>query len=138
LPSDLANFKKLTMGHPIIMGRKTYESIGRALPGRKNIIITRDSNFQAEGCMVVHSIEQALVAAEPAEEVFIIGGSSIFEEALPKADRIYLSRVNAEPDGDTYFSFDEQAWREISREHHPKSASDEYSYDFVLLERAEP
>ena len=74
LPSDLANFKRLTMGHPIIMGRKTYESIGRVLPGRKNIVISRDAHFQADGCVVVHSLEQALVTAEPAEEVFIIGG----------------------------------------------------------------
>ena len=136
LPTDLANFKRLTMGHPIIMGRKTYESIGRPLPGRKNIIISRDHHYRADGCVVVHSLEQALAAAEPSEEVFIIGGSSIFDESLPQAGRIYLTEVDASPPGDTHFIFDRSGWREVSRSHHEASGQDEYAYDFVVLEKA--
>lgn len=135
LPSDLANFKRLTMGHPIIMGRKTHESIGRQLPGRNNIIVSRDTTYTAPGCTVVHSLEQALMAAEPAEEKFVIGGSSIFKEALPKADRIYLSEVNAEPSGDTFFEFDRSSWHEVSRNHY-QADDDQYDYDLVVLERS--
>ena len=113
LPSDLAFFKRVTMGHPIVMGRKTYESIGKALPGRTNIVITRDPAFEAPGCVVVDSLEAAYRAAGDAEEVFVIGGAQIFEAAMPTADRIYLTEVEAEIAGDTWFpKLDRSQWME--------------------------
>jgi dihydrofolate reductase len=105
LPGEMAYFKKITMGHPIIMGRKTHESIGRALPGRQNIIITHDGSYKAEGCTVVTSLDKALEAAAAADidEVFIIGGSSIYELAMPKLNKIYLTRILADIEGDKFF-----------------------------------
>jgi dihydrofolate reductase len=106
LPGELKRFKALTMGHPIIMGRKTYESIGRPLPGRTNIIITRDQSFQAEGCVVVHSLDEAIIVAKGvpgADEVFIIGGGEIYQQALSITTKVYLTIIDAAYDVDTYF-----------------------------------
>ena len=111
LPADLAHFKNITMAKPILMGRKTYDSIGRPLPGRTNIVVTRSSDLQVEGVTVVNSIEEAISVVPDAEELMIIGGSSIYELVLPKAHRMYLSFVEGEFEGDAWFpEFDESEW----------------------------
>jgi dihydrofolate reductase len=135
LPADLRHFKVITMGKPIIMGRKTFDSIGRPLPGRTNIVVTRDPAYQAEGCVVAHSIEAALAAAGEAEEVMIIGGADFYRQLLPRADRIYLTRIDAEIEGDTWFpELDAAQWRERSREDHVPDADNPYPYSFIVLE----
>jgi len=137
IPADLRHFRALTMGKPIIMGRKTYESIGRPLPGRDNIVITADRLYQAEGCQVVYSIDQALQAAGRCEEALIIGGANLYRQTLEYADRLYLTLVKAEPQGDAWFpEVEPQQWREIEREKHKADESNEYDYDFVVLDRA--
>jgi len=139
LPAELARFKEVTMGHPIIMGRVTHESIGRALPGRSNIVITRDQNYQAaEGCEVVVSMEDALKLAktkEGREEIFIIGGEQIYRQAMPLLDKIYLTRVHAKIDGDKFFKYNRKQWRETSRQSHPADDKNKYAFDFLVLER---
>lgn len=124
LPDDLKRFKQLTLGHPIIMGRKTFESIGKPLPGRTSIIVTRSADYQAEGTLVVHSLEEAFAAAGEldTEEVFIIGGGEIYRQALENnsVDHVYLTRIYADSEGDTYFEFpDEAKWHQVSTEFHP-------------------
>ena len=120
LPADLKRFKQLTMGHPILMGRKTFESIGKPLPGRTNIVITRQEGFQACGATVAHSLEEALQICEGQEEVFVIGGAEIYKQALPLADRIYLTRVDADFEGDTFLpALDPARWKETAREEFP-------------------
>jgi dihydrofolate reductase len=136
LPADLAHFKKVTMGHPIVMGRRTYESIGRPLPGRKNIVVTHNAAFQAPGCTVVPSLEAAWKAAGDAEEVCVIGGTSLFEEALPIADTIHLTQVEADVPGDTYFPpFDRSQWREKEIARQPADARHAYPIRILELER---
>ena len=136
LPSDLKRFKLITMGKPLIMGRKTYESIGRPLPGRQNIVITRDRHFKAPGCSVVHSEDAAFKAAAEADEVMVIGGAKIYELLLPKAERLYLTLLDTEVDGGSYFPvFDSLNWIEVSRITVPSDESREYAVNFVLLER---
>lgn len=103
LSEDLKRFKKITMGHPIIMGRKTYESIGRPLPGRENIVITRNPEFKAEGVTIVHSLEEAVKRKDPKEELFIIGGAEIYKSALPQVDKLYITRIEKDFDGDVFF-----------------------------------
>jgi len=140
LPADLSRFKEITMGHPIVMGRKTHESIGRALPGRTNIVITHNQDYLADGCSVVNSLEAALQAAGKAkgsEEVFVIGGSAVFDEALPLAGKIQLTRVDAIIDGDIFFKFDESQWHQTFSQKHPKDDKNQYDYEFVVLERKE-
>lgn len=132
LSDDLKHFKALTMGKSIVMGRKTFESIGRALPGRQNIVITTQAEFAAAGCDVVSSPAAALGAASSAEEVMIIGGGEIYRLFLPMATRIYLTRVEVDIDGDTVFpALDESVWRETAREEH--SAGESNDYDFTIL-----
>jgi dihydrofolate reductase len=139
LSADLKRFKELTMGKPIVMGRKTYESIGRPLPGRQNIVITRQDNYQPEGCTVVSSTDDALVAAGDAQEVMIIGGGHIYEAFLPLADRIYLTRVRADIEGDTYLpDIDPSGWQEVSREEHSADADNDYDVTFTVLARISP
>lgn len=138
LSSEQAIFKQTTMGHPIIMGRKTHESISRALPGRTNIVITRQKHYQANGCIVVGSLKQAIKEAEiadGADEIFIIGGAEIYQQALPQADRLYLTRVHTNIDGDKFFNFDESQWQQLTLEEHSADANNPYDYDFILLER---
>ena len=133
LPADLAHFKRVTMGHPIVMGRRTYESIGKALPGRESIVVTRNAAFQAPGCTVVPSLEAAWRAAGDADEVCVIGGSSLFEETLPMADVIHLTEVEADIQGDTYFpEFDRGEWRE--KEIARQSADARHAYPIRILE----
>ena len=136
LSDDLRHFKAVTLGKPIVMGRKTWESIGRPLPGRQNIVITRQAGFEAPGCDVVSSTDAAVAAAGDAEEVMIIGGSQVYELFLPVADRIYLTRVHAEVEGDALFPrLDEDAWRLASDERHIADARNEFDYSFRVYER---
>ena len=144
LSEDLRYFKRVTMGKPIIMGRKTWESIGRPLPGRTNIVITRDQNFQAAGVRVVHSLDDALRLAEHvgviegAEEVIVIGGAEIYALALPKAERLYLTQVHAEVEGDAWFpEFDLSQWQEFAREDFKAEGPNPYPYSFIVLERGQ-
>jgi dihydrofolate reductase len=136
LRADLQHFKRLTMGRPIVMGRRTWESIGRPLPGRTNIVITRDTAFRAEGGVVAHSIEQALEAAGDCDELFIIGGAELYAQTLPLADRLYLTRVKAEVPGDALFPpLTPGEWREVGRESHGADENNEYACEFVVLDR---
>jgi len=137
LPDDLAYFKHVTMGHPVVMGRRTWQSIGKPLPGRTNIVVTHDPAFQAPGCVVAHSLEEAWRAAEGADEVCVIGGTSLFAETLPLADVIHLTEVEADVPGDTYFpEFDRAAWRETEIARHAADARHAYPFRIVRLERA--
>jgi dihydrofolate reductase len=136
ISEDLKRFKALTMGHPVVMGRKTFESIGKALPGRENIVITRTHDFTAAGCRVAHSLEEALAAASGAAEVFVIGGAEIYALALPQASRLQFTEVDASVDGDAYFpDFERSAWREVSRESRSTEGPGHLRYDFVTYER---
>ncbi len=136
LSGDLKRFKAVTMGKPVVMGRLTYESIGRALPGRQNIVITRQIDFEADGCDVVQSIDAAIVVAGDAVEIMVIGGSQIYQAFLPRADRIYLTRVQAEVEGDAFLpdlGMDE--WCELSRERHVADESNDFDVVLTILER---
>jgi len=136
LSADLQHFKRLTMGKPIIMGRRTFESIGKPLPCRRNIILTRDRDLQAPGCTVVDSLGAALRAAGDQAEAMIIGGANLYRQCLPRAQRLYLTEVKAEPPGDTRFpEFDRAEWIERERESHPADERNQYDYDFVILDR---
>jgi dihydrofolate reductase len=136
LPADLAYFKEVTMGHPVIMGRRTFESIGKALPGRLNIVVSRNPQYRAPGCTVVESLEAAWRAAADAAEAFVIGGTSLFAEALPLADRIHLTEVDADVPGDTWFpEFDRSHWNEREVAHHAIDARHAYPFRIVVLER---
>jgi dihydrofolate reductase len=136
LSADLHYFKKVTMGKPIIMGRNTHESIGRALPGRKNIIITKDQQYTAEGCFIVHSIKDALTECEDAEEAMVMGGASLYTQLLPQADKLYLTLVHANLEGDTWFpQWHPEQWQQISREDHPADDKNEYPYSFIVYQK---
>lgn len=136
ISADLKNFKKITMGKPIVMGRKTHESIGRPLPGRENIIITRDKTYQAEGCTVLHSIDEIFEHCKDVEEVMITGGSEIYKHTLDQATRLYLTEVHTEVEGDTFFpEFDRKQWNEVSREEFDSDEKNEFDYSFLILER---
>lgn len=136
LSDDLKRFKAATLGKPVIMGRKTYESIGRPLPNRHNIVITRSADFEAGGCTVVCSPELAIAAAGDAEEMMVIGGGTIYKRFIDAANRLYVTRVHATIDGDTFFpELDRLVWREISREHHAADEKNDHAFDFVIYER---
>lgn len=135
LPAELAHFKRVTLGKPIVMGRRTWESIGQPLPGRQNIVVTGNRGYQAPGCTVVHSLEEAWKAAGDAAEVCVIGGTSLFEETLPTADLIHLTEVEADVEGDTFFPpLDRSAWVETEVGRHPADAK--HAYPFRMLELA--
>jgi dihydrofolate reductase len=144
LKSDMQIFKALTLGKPVIMGRRTWDGLPvRPLPGRLNLVLSRDSSFEPKGAIACERFEEALsIAREQAEEdqadeVCVIGGTALFELALPKARRLYLTEVEAEVEGDTLFPpFDEAAWREVRREPHPAGPDDDYRFTFRVLERA--
>jgi len=136
LPADMEYFKKNTLGKPIIMGAKTFESIGKALSNRKNIILSYDKNYKADGCIIVTSIEQALEEVEENEEVMIAGGASVYRQFLPLADRLYLTFIHHNFKGDAYFpKFDINRWKEIKRIDNQPDGKNIYSYSFVVLER---
>jgi dihydrofolate reductase len=138
LPLDLRRFKQLTLGKPVIMGRKTWESIGRPLPGRKNIILTRDEALEAPGCVVVRSTGAALAEAGEAAEIMIIGGASLYEAFLPEAQTVYLTRVQGEVEGDVKFPLiDPAEWTETDKESFPSDEKHEFPFAFVRLDRIE-
>lgn len=136
LPNDLKHFRRLTTGHAIILGRKNYESIGKPLPERTNIIITRNRDYRAGGCLIVRSLDEALALAKNDPEIFVIGGAEIYRTALARADRLYLTLVHAEVQGDTFFpEFDRNEWRESARERHTADERHAFDYSFVVFER---
>jgi len=142
ISSDLQYFKKVTMHKPIVMGRKTFQSIGKPLPGRVNIVITRDTKFAEEGVITAHSVEMALdVAKSMAEvkglkEVMVIGGAQIYALCLPEADRLYFTRIHADIEGDAHFpELDPKEWLEYSREDHKAGEKDSHDYSFIVLDR---
>jgi dihydrofolate reductase len=142
LSSDMRYFRKVTMGKPILMGRRTFDSLPRVLDGRLNIVLTRDKVFAAPGAVVSHDVEDALdVARREAQrtgagEIMVIGGADLFRATLPQADRIYLTEVKATPDADTWFpELDRREWREVSRENHGPGPKDDHAFSFVVLER---
>lgn len=136
LPEDLAHFKALTLGHPILMGRKTFESLGRPLPGRANIVITRNPDYRPDGCRVADSIPAALALCGDADEVFFIGGAELYAQVIPLADRLYLTEVGIEAEGDAWFpEYDRAAFKEVARESHVGAKGDALRFDFVVYER---
>ena len=136
LPADLRHFKALTVGKPIIMGRKTWESLPGLLPDRPHIVITRDREYVAEGCTLAHSIDEALAAAGDVPEVMIVGGAAFYTEMVPHANRIYLTLVHAEVEGDAFFpQYDPAEWEQVEREGHSPDKKNPYPYSFITLQR---
>ena len=136
LPADLKHFRRLTTGHHVIMGRRNYESIGKPLPERTNIVVTRNRDYRAPGCVIAHSLEEALEHAQTDPEIFVIGGAEIYHQAFARADRLYLTLVHASVTGDTYFpEFAADRWNEISRERHEADDKNPYPYSFLVYDR---
>lgn len=139
LPEDLGHFKRTTMGQPIVMGRRTWTSIGRPLPGRRSIVVSRDASFTAPGAQVVPSLAAALAAAGTTGEVFVIGGARLYAEAMPHAQRLVVTQIDADFEGDTFLDApDPAAWREVQREHLGPTAQRPFALDFVTYERRSP
>ena len=136
LSADLVRFKKLTMGHTIIMGRKTYESIGRPLPGRNCVVLTRQQGYRQDGITVVSNLEEALALSHTDEELFVIGGAEIYRQVLPIADRLYVTRVHAEVVGDTLFPhFDDGDWKLTEESRHEADEKNAHPYTFQIYQR---
>ena len=135
LPDDMRRVRQVTMGKPLIMGRRTYESIGRPLSGRTNIVLTRDPAFHPEGVLTARTPEEALGLAGDAPEVIVFGGAQVFRQFLPMADRIYLTQVDADVGGDTYFDFNRTDWREVENVPHPADERHPYPFNFLTLDR---
>lgn len=136
LPEDLRRFKAITLGKPVIMGRRTWESIGRPLPGRRNIVVSGRADFAPAGAEVVRDLDAALALAGDVPEVMVIGGAQLYAAALPRATRLYLTDVHADIDGDAWFpAFDLEAWREVAREAHPADERHAHAMTFRVLER---
>jgi len=145
LRSDMKFFRKVTMGKPIIMGRRTFKSLPRVLDGRLNVVLTRNAAFEAPGAIMAYNLEEALdvarkdAAKSGVDEIMIIGGEDVFREVLPQTGRIYLTEVHASPDADTFFpELDRDEWREVFREAHPAGPNDDHAFSFVVLERVSP
>lgn len=136
LPADLGYFKKTTTGKTVLMGRKTYESIGRPLPNRRNVIVSRNEAFKAEGCEVVVSIEAALELAKSDDEVMVMGGASFYEQMLPSVDRLYITQIEGTYEGDAYFpAFDKGLFVETFRQSHTADEKNQHTYHFTILDR---
>lgn len=136
LPSELQMFRRLTMGHHIVMGRRTWESINRLLPGRTTVIVTRQRDYQVPGAITAHSFDEAIAACGNDEEIFVIGGAELYRSALPMAGRLYLTTVDAEPDGDTFMpAFDLAQWRETSTETFGADGHHRHAWRFTVYER---
>ena len=136
LPDELRLFRGITMGHHMIMGRKTYESLDRLLPGRTTVIVTRHPGYTVPGALIAHSLDEAVAACGSDDEIFVIGGAELYRAALPRADRIYLTTVDAEPAGDTFMpEVDLAAWREISSDAFPADAKHAHAWRFTIYER---
>jgi dihydrofolate reductase len=139
LPADMKHFRTLTVGKTVLMGRKTFESIGKPLAGRANVVVTQDRLFHAEGVRVAHSIDEALALAADETEVMVIGGASFYAQLLPRAERLYLTEIHQRFAGDAFFpAWDPAAWRETAREDHGPDHANPYAYSFVTLERRTP
>ncbi len=136
LPADLKRFKALTMGQPILMGRKTHESIGRPLAGRRNLVISRNHGYRAQGCEIVHSLDEALAACRRARDIFIIGGAELYRASLARAQRLEFTEIRAEFEGDATFpEFSRGEWRETGREIHADEPGIPFRYDFAGYKR---
>ena len=136
LPADLKHFKTLTMGHHIVMGRKTYDSIGKPLPGRTSVVVTRNANYAPPGVVVVNSLESAISACADDEEIFVIGGAELYRQAIALADRIYLTEIDADIPGDAHFTeLDRKLWQETGRVSHAPDEKNLYHYHFVVYDR---
>tara|TARA_B100001765_G_scaffold191474_1_gene138784 strand:- start:130 stop:615 length:486 start_codon:yes stop_codon:yes gene_type:complete len=136
ISSDLKNFKKITMGKPILMGRKTHDSIGKPLPGRENIILTNNKKYSAEGCTVKNTLDEVYSYCEEQLEVVVMGGAILYSQTLDKAEKLYITEVNASVNGDTFFpEYKSSQWREISRESFNADENNEFDYSFTVLER---
>ncbi len=136
MTADLQHFKRITMGKPMIMGRKTWETLPGLLPGRRHILVTRDLDYQAEGAELVHSLDQAIVQAGEVEEIMLIGGATLYAQAVELANRLYLTQIDAQLHGDAWFpEFDQGQWQEVSREVHLADKLNQYPYIFSVLER---
>ena len=136
ISSDLKNFKKITMGKPILMGRKTHESIGEVLPGRENIILTKKRNYFVEGCIVKNNLDEVLSNFKKVSELIVMGGATLYEQTLDKAEKLYITEVRACIEGDIFFpEYDPDQWVEISRNSFEADENNEYDYSFTVLER---
>lgn len=136
LPADLKHFKALTMGHHIVMGRKTYESIGKPLPGRTSVVVTRNADYARPGVIVANSLEAALSACGNEEDIFVIGGAELYRQAINHADRIYLTKIDADIPGDAHFTeLDHKLWQETERASHAPDEKNAYPYHFVVYDR---
>jgi dihydrofolate reductase len=139
LPDDLKRFKALSLGKPVVMGRKTQQSIGRPLPGRTNIVVSRQPELYIEGCIVVPTLDAAIAGANAAQEIVVIGGAEIFQQALPFTTTVHLTRVHASVEGDVHFPpLDPAQWREIAVEHHAADARHAHAFSFIDLQRVVP
>ena len=135
LPEDLKYFKATTLGKPILMGRKTFDSIGKPLPGRTSVVLTRNPQWSFDGCLVVSSVDDALAKLADREEVLVIGGAELYQQTLPHADRLYLTEIDADFEGDAWFpEFDLSQWQQISRQPHPDNGRG-FGFDFVVYQR---
>ena len=136
LPADMKHFRALTMGKPVLMGRKTFDSIGKPLPGRTNIVVSQDPNFHPDGVAVANSIAEGLAAGRDAAEIMVIGGASFYAQLLPRAQRLYITEIHHHFAGDAFFpTWNPGEWREIAREDHSADGENSYSYSFVTLVR---
>jgi dihydrofolate reductase len=136
IPEDLKHFKALTMGHCMIMGRKTFDSIGKPLPGRTSVVVTRNRELQIEGCTMAHSLEEAIAACASEDEIFVVGGAELYAQALPLAGTLYVTEVQQNVAGDAHFpQFERAQWQEISREKHTQESPQALEYHFVTYKR---
>lgn len=136
IPEDLKHFKALTMGHHMIMGRKTFDSIGKPLPGRTTVVVTRAPNLKIEGCIMAHSLEEAIAVCAGDDKVFIVGGAELYQQALPLVDTLYITEIQQEVEGDAYFpEFDKGAWQAVSREQRSQTEPEALEYHFAVYQR---
>ena len=136
IPDDLRRFKALTMGHHLIMGRKTFDSIGKPLPGRTTVVVTRNQELKIAGCHIAHSLEQAIAACAGDEEIFVVGGAELYAQALPWVDALYITEIQQDVEGDAHFpEFDNAAWQEIARDPHSQTEPQALAYHFVTYQR---
>jgi dihydrofolate reductase len=135
-PEDLKHFKALTMGHHMVMGRKTYDSIGKPLPGRTTVVVTRNAGLQIEGCLIAHTLEQSIAACAGDETAFIVGGAELYAQALPLVDTLYITEIQQDVEGDAHFpAFDKAEWQEVSREVRAQETPQPLEYHFVCYRR---
>ena len=136
IPEDLKHFKALTMGHHMIMGRKTFDSIGKPLPGRTTVVVTRDRNLKIEGCVMAHSLDEAIAACAGDEKIFVVGGTELYQQVLPLAETLYITEIRQDVEGDAYFpEFNRDEWQEVSRETRYQETPQALEYHFVTYRR---